>query len=475
MKTHLNMEDLQKLKANVLPLKPVYEPYNDIAHQVLEQVLDMLSNVPTTSVNRNKYCLILSSILVVAQTLATQVKGGISIPKTKKVWYEYPRVSIKAIDRVRNDLLNNNIITQIPDTGRQHILQLEDGSWKNVGVQSVYSINDQVLKLKGLLDAEFIEVARPTVLVGEYEDWIVRKRRKDQGLRKPKMNTTKVKSKFGVLYRVTSKDIERLNTFYRDHPLALPRLDNGSQKYAACCTRIYHDGSMDSGGRLYGAWSDMGSHYRLQSTIDGETVVEIDLNASQPTLFSSLMGMKMDVGESWNDLYESIVSNFPLQTDEDVGLKREKLKSVAAELIGTGNPNKSHPSKDSKYSFSKDYLEWDMYRYELIRAVPSLESLDNSYYNGTGFISFHESEMMVATLKKLMALEIPAYSIHDCLLVKSSDKDIALHTYRNTIREYIIQWNNKKKKTVIDVVVPVKIEELINNKKEVERIKGYYN
>ena len=83
--------------------------------------------------------------------------------------------------------------------------------------------------------------------------------------------------------------------------------------------------------------------------------------------------------------------------------------------------------------------------------------------------------MMVATLKKLMALEIPAYSIHDCLLVKSSDKDIALHTYRNTIREYIIQWNNKKKKTVIDVVVPVKIEELINNKKEVERIKGYYN
>ena len=113
------------------------------------------------------------------------------------------------------------------------ILQLEDGSWKNVGVQSVYSINDQVLKLKGLLDAEFIEVARPTVLVGEYEDWIVRKRRKDQGLRKPKMNTTKVKSKFGVLYRVTSKDIERLNTFYRDHPLALPRLDNGSQKYAA--------------------------------------------------------------------------------------------------------------------------------------------------------------------------------------------------------------------------------------------------
>ena len=318
------MEDLQKLKADVLPLKPVYEPYNDIAHQVLEQVLDMLSNVPTTSVNRNKYCLILSSILMVAQTLATQVKGGISIPKTKKVWYEYPRVSIKAIDRVRNDLLNNNIITQIPDTGRQHILQLEDGSWKNVGVQSVYSINDQVLKLKGLLDAEFIEVARPTVLVGEYEDWIVRKRRKDQGLRKPKMNTTKVKSKFGVLYRVTSKDIERLNTFYRDHPLALPRLDNGSQKYAACCTRIYHDGSMDSGGRLYGAWSDMGSHYRLQSTIDGETVVEIDLNASQPTLFSSLMGMKMDVGESWNDLPKLV---------EAIELSRETKATILASRL----------------------------------------------------------------------------------------------------------------------------------------------
>ena len=49
----------------------------------------------------------------------------------------------------------------------------------------------------------------------------------------------------------------------------------------------------DSGGRYYGAWTNLESWERLQSTIDGEPIVSIDLNASQPTLFSSLMGMKM--------------------------------------------------------------------------------------------------------------------------------------------------------------------------------------
>ena len=131
---------------------------------------------------------------------------------------------------------------------------------------------------------------------------------------------------------------------------------------------------MDAGGRYYGGWTNYASKYRLQSTIDGEAVVEIDLNASQPTLFSSLMGMKMDVGKSWDDLYTSIIkSSVNLKSiDEPEELKRKKLKQVTVEVIGSGNPSKIAASKESEIKFSKEYDEYGWYRTQLIRNVPAV-------------------------------------------------------------------------------------------------------
>ena len=217
-----------------------------------------------------------------------------------------------------------------------------------------YALNESILHIDGFVEAEFIETGRPTVLVGITETDGQKFYRRQNNRRKPKMLQRDVRKTFGKAYTVNTLEVEGLNTFWQKHPLALPQLGNGVRGYAACATRIFHQGSLQDGGRYYGAWTSMNSSYRLQCTIDDEPVAEIDLNASQPTLFSSMMGMKMEVGAMWEDLYtyalEAVDLN-DLDIEDDDNTRRGKIKQVTMELIGTGNSHKRQEADDSSYTF----------------------------------------------------------------------------------------------------------------------------
>ena len=78
--------------------------------------------------------------------------------------------------------------------------------------------------------------------------------------------------------------------------------------------------------------------------------------------------------------------------------------------------------------------------------------LPSGYINGAGFLSYHESEMTLQTLEKLHASDVPAYPVHDCLIVKLSDVKFAAETYRETIRRYC------KNISGLDAHVPLKCE-----------------
>ena len=75
--------------------------------------------------------------------------------------------------------------------------------------------------------------------------------------------------------------------------------------------------------------------------------------------------------------------------------------------------------------------------------------------------------MMTLALHQLKGMGIPAYPVHDCLLVKNSNVDDALNVYRETIRSYI----KEEGKGSLDITVPVSIE---RSGEEKERIVGYY-
>ena len=73
-----------------------------------------------------------------------------------------------------------------------------------VGIQALYTIEDSLYNLEGFTDAEWIEVGRPTVLVGKFESVASKIKRKEQGLRKPRMPLRKTIEVFGKDYRIAS-------------------------------------------------------------------------------------------------------------------------------------------------------------------------------------------------------------------------------------------------------------------------------
>ena len=62
---------------------------------------------------------------------------------------------------------------------------------------------------------------------------------------------------------------------------------------------------------------------------------------------------------------------------------------------------------------------------------------------------------MDTTLTALMDLGIVAYPMHDCLILKKSNKDIGVETYRKTINEYILSHCKSNNRQEISIIVPV--------------------
>ena len=468
-----NIERLQSLRDDTVPLRPVYEPYNAAANTLVDlvhQSLDLATDRPT-SVERQK--VVVCSFLATAQRAFSKEDGAVAIASKAEYWSHYPLVGVDIIKQVTKALVTGDFIKPVEDTGRRAFWTDEDGKQRSIGLMRIYTLNESLLTLDGFVDSEFIETGRPTIQVGIAETKAAKYYRKLNKRRKPKMTKDDMRKTFGKPYGVATLGVESLNTFWREHPLALPQIGNGVRGYAACATRVFHDGALDRGGRYYGAWTTLNSEYRLQSTIDGEPLAEIDLNASQPTLFSSMLGMRMYVGGMWEDLYAIVASHVDLtdiDVEDDNTTKRNKLKQVTVELIGTGNAFKRQEAEGGRFTFKDG--EYARYRNALTKVVPALHQLQNTndggYYNGSGFISFHEAQMMMLTLQKLKDMGVVAYPVHDCLLVKDKEVDTALNVYRETIRNYIKEHGHGS----VDILVPVSVERIGEAK---QRVVGLYS
>ena len=95
---------------------------------------------------------------------------------------------------------------------------------------------------------------------------------------------------------------------------------------------------------------------------------------------------------------------------------------------------------------------------------PALKHLDNKYNNATGFLSYHEAEILTLTLLRLKALGVPAYGVHDCVVVKQSDKHTAVETYRSVIRDYVVKHQKANNHPILNIEVSLTIEELNKDK-----------
>ena len=190
----------------------------------------------------------------------------------------------------------------------------------------------------------------------------------------------------------------------------------------------------------------------------------------------------MNVGDTWTDVYDCVVKR--LQADEEYRLLRKMVKQVIVEMLGTGNYKRTGPAdtnplekplvfEDVQLFFDTDYSR-EMYlaiQREALEVFPALKQLDKKYVNATGFLSFHESEILTQTLLTLKGLGVVAYGVHDCVMVKRQDKDLAVQTYRQVIRDYVAKHQREQKHPSLNIEVSVTIEEAETNK---VRLSGCY-
>ena len=186
---------------------------------------------------------------------------------------------------------------------------------------------------------------------------------------------------------------------------------------------------------------------RLSLQIDGEAVCEIDLNASQPSLFSALVCTKMNVGDTWTDAYQAVVDK--LTIDEDPKALRSKVKQVIVEMTGSGNSQRKAPAKnneDNLFNETEGSLkQYDTIRLAALEVMPALHKLNRSYLNATGFLSFHEAKILTETLLRLKGMGIVAYGVHDCVIVKCSCKDEAIVKWSCKIGQSVKVYSNVMK------------------------------
>ena len=86
---------------------------------------------------------------------------------------------------------------------------------------------------------------------------------------------------------------------------------------------------------------------------------------------------------------------------------RSVAKKVVMALIGSGISLKAKATDDLAKDFGLTDTGWKLFRDQLIKTIPAFDELEprynskgdvDGYLNGAGFLSYHESEMMLKTL-----------------------------------------------------------------------------
>ena len=448
--------------------KPSYLPHNDVAYDSVSSLAE------TLGLRLNK-----KTEIILASYLAT-AKNADSTPfywmvgnenKDLKVYSHYPNVGVKVINKVRSLLMEHGLLSDTTERKRELIEQQIMESFGvtpsefelMTGVKQpvINPISEVTAMVKGLGDAIFVEANLPLVQVNEAESWEARLDRKSQNKPPQRMGITKVKSTFRSGYSKAVRPLNQMNAYWQQHPLYNPI----KKEYYAAATRIFHNGSITSGGRYYGGWSNIPSVQRLEFTIDEEPVCEVDLNASLPTLLSCLVSKPMRIGETWTDAYQCLVEQLP-----SIENARDKVKQVFVELIGTGNPNKREPTKQPN-SILENVEEFILIRDLALDMYPALNDLNKEYFNFVDALSFHEANILTNTLIELIGQGVVAYPIHDCVLVKEKQQSIAVKTFRAEFSKYVATYQSKNNLPQLNLKVAVSVESKANSK---VRMQGRY-
>ena len=198
--------------------------------------------------------------------------------------------------------------------------------------------------------------------------------------------------------------------------------------------RLFHEGDVEGfdfqwGGRIYGVgdynYQNMKKSERPNLKIDGEPVVEIDINASYISILHGISG-------------------YPLPQRDDLydigGIDRTIIKAWVSSTIGhhcfhTRWPkNAIQEIEDAGVEKPKEMTMTSL-QPVILDHFPMLADWPSGRVTWANLM-FTESEIIIGTMLELMrSYSIPCFSVHDSVIVKKKDQQIAMDTLESQFLE----------------------------------------
>ena len=462
-----------------VPFTPSFVPYNDAARRLTDQYHDLLG-LPRTPAKGPKYNNAVASTLAAFQTVLCYEGGRLYWPVDNNRFSNYtldPKPGVDILRRTQQACEEKGLITldqlgKVVFTENKNDPKPDDkkqDSFKYKLEPTRWSVDDEIMLLDDFWDAEFHDVGRPYLGVGQVMTYGKRRYFENIGQKPKKLPPNKLKSLFGSGIDDFEAHIKKCQRYWKEQPLTFEFYKGNSKfiRHSSSATRIFSNGAITKGGRFYGMWTNLGKKFRLGGKINGQKVVHIDIKGSQPVLLSGFLGIPPEVeGSDYYDVYGLVVDDIHKDRallDIDSKDLRDKVKSVIMEMIGTGNPKKSKPATKSEHTYGEDPItvfptyekngrnyktkfpkhhsnEYSLIAYYAKQRIPAPQELTKNEYNSE-FLSYHESQMlalpMVRLLKeKVNGRRVVAYPMHDCLVVAKDVQDVAIRVFRETINDY---------------------------------------
>ena len=148
------------------------------------------------------------------------------------------------------------------DSGKREFHATKNGNLAYNAIMTCWTVSPSFRKLLEDTSPLFHETGLPLVAVSEVETYgqkVLREQRDDG---KNKISLAEQVRLFGQgTVDQHNERIRSLVGYWRKRPLVFP---DGNA--TSCATRIFSDGSLKVGGRLYGSWTNLPNDERLQCT-----------------------------------------------------------------------------------------------------------------------------------------------------------------------------------------------------------------
>lgn len=169
--------------------------------------------------------------------------------------------------------------------------------------------------------------------------------------------------------------------------------------------RRFNNAELTRGGRFYGPWTTMRKVERLECTIDGKPVSEVDVSGMNLTLLCSITG-QIPFSIRFKDAYECGYDN------------RDHVKAIVNETTGSGT-NRHYTMGGLAKDVGLTQKQFTHIRKNFIAPkFTCLQSLKKGVLDALT-LAYHESEIMMRVVEQT---HLPVFILHDCLICQKDEE-----------------------------------------------------